>query len=675
MPLVEPKLDSRKFEQIFRDARLRIPQYTPEWTDFNDSDPGITLLQLYAWLTEIMLFEMNRLPELNYVKFLKILGLELASAQPATAHLTFTPDGKTGVVSLPRYTRVEASPPDANTPITFEIEGGLDVTATPLQVVQVFDGARFSDVSDRNADLRGQTYRPFGWLARPGNMLYLGFAVPKPEDLENFPNKQVFPERISLRVFLKADTLAGAPQNAADSRLPPKSPVKLTWEARREGSERWWPLDFEDGTTAFMREGYIRISGPQRPKATIEGSFNQAEMYWLRCVLQEGSYPAERVPEIDFIRANVTEAFSLTTEQDELVGISEGVPDQTFQLARRPVQPKTLKLEIRRSRTQDTAAVDAQPFPADAPDRPDETWELVDDLLASQPNSAHFTLNATSGEIHFGDGKQGKVPPAGLEIIARSYRYGGGTSANVAAGLIGDLRTSATGANSLTVTNERPAVGGADEQKVEDLMTEAPRRLRSQGRAVTAEDFQALAEAAGGVAKATALPLVNPNFPGVDVPGAVTVVIVPEPGEQPPEPSADLIRSVGKFLDDKRPLATELYVQGPTFLDVRIRARVEADPLASFGEVKKAVLAALKNSPQLDPYQQCFGQSFYPTNLYNVILNVPDVQAVSLLTVSVRGAEIPAEDMSKPHLVPKDGLLYGTDHEIEIVPPDDNGEQ
>src|SRR3954464_6087502 len=73
MPLIAPPLDTEKFEDIFRQARLRIPRYTPEWTDFNESDPGITLLQLFAWLTEMMLYKMNQVPERNYIKFLQLL--------------------------------------------------------------------------------------------------------------------------------------------------------------------------------------------------------------------------------------------------------------------------------------------------------------------------------------------------------------------------------------------------------------------------------------------------------------------------------------------------------------------------------------------------------------------------------------------------------------------------
>jgi predicted phage baseplate assembly protein len=673
MPLKPPKLDTRTAERLFEEARLRIPQYTPEWTDFNDSDPGITLLQLYAWLTDIMLFEMNRLPELNYIKFLQMLDMRLASAKAATAHLTVIPDGKVGIVSLPPFSRVEASPPNGE-PVTFEIDKGLDVSATPLAAVVVYDGARPINVTQQNNDALGETFRPFGWQARPGSMLYLGFAAPKPEEFDRFINKRIFPDRLSLRVFLKADKLAGKPQRSDDA--PPQPPVTLVWEAKREGSERWWMLNHTDESNAFLSEGYIQITTALlRPKATKELDLPD-EYYWLRCTLQQGNYPAGQVPEIDFIRANVAEASSLTTERDEFVSVSEGRPDQTFTLARRPIQPGTLELEIRRPRTQGDDETEVALI--NAPDRQDAPWERVDDFLSSGRGDNHYTLDATTGEIRFGNGKQGKVPPAGMEIIARRYRYGGGTMANVAAGLIAGLVAGVPGANSLMVTNERAAVGGTDEQQIENLMEEAPRRLRSQDRAVTAEDFESLAADVGGVARAKALALMHPNYPGVPVPGAVTVALVPDKGgenaPQPPTPSVDLIRVVAKSLDAKRPITTELYVKGPSFLPVHLSATVEIDPYASAEEVKRSIQKALRDSKQLDPYQQEFGKAFYPTNLYSVILGVESVRAVTRLLVKINDTEIPANEMGNPYPLPPDGLLYNTDHEIITRLPGDGSQ-
>src|SRR6516162_1177715 len=89
MPLEAPNLDNRQFADIVAEAKTLIPRYAPEWTNFNESDPGITLVELFAWMTEILLYRLNQVPELNYIKFLQLLGIELEPAQPAKAEVTF----------------------------------------------------------------------------------------------------------------------------------------------------------------------------------------------------------------------------------------------------------------------------------------------------------------------------------------------------------------------------------------------------------------------------------------------------------------------------------------------------------------------------------------------------------------------------------------------------------
>ena len=89
MPLLDIQLDDRRFEELVQEAKRRIPRYTPEWTDLNDSDPGITLVQLFAWLTEMILYRLNKVPEKNFIKFLELVGMELNPPTPARAELTF----------------------------------------------------------------------------------------------------------------------------------------------------------------------------------------------------------------------------------------------------------------------------------------------------------------------------------------------------------------------------------------------------------------------------------------------------------------------------------------------------------------------------------------------------------------------------------------------------------
>ena len=108
---------------IYRDLRLRIPRYNKQWTNFNDSDPGITLLQLFSWLSEMMLVRMNRIPAKNYIKFLELLGMELEPAKPASAHLTFFTKANQNADPVPERAQISASLSDGGPPLIFETTG------------------------------------------------------------------------------------------------------------------------------------------------------------------------------------------------------------------------------------------------------------------------------------------------------------------------------------------------------------------------------------------------------------------------------------------------------------------------------------------------------------------------------------------------------------------------
>src|SRR2546423_681378 len=84
-----PKLDDRTYADIVAEAMRLIPRYCPEWTNHNPSDPGVTVLELTAWMTELILYRLNRVPEKNYLAFLDLIGVRLRSPQPAHTLLTF----------------------------------------------------------------------------------------------------------------------------------------------------------------------------------------------------------------------------------------------------------------------------------------------------------------------------------------------------------------------------------------------------------------------------------------------------------------------------------------------------------------------------------------------------------------------------------------------------------
>lgn len=673
MPLVPPVLDSRTFQQLVDRALQRIPHYTPEWTDFNPSDPGVTLIDLFAWLTELMFYQLNRVPDLNYIKFLQLIGLELQPAQPAVADLTFTPQPNANVAPVRVGTQVGGQPSGGGQQVVFETQEGLDLIRLPLTDVRVFDGTSYADVTDANGP-GGTTYRPFGWVPQVGSALYLGFSQTDPPT-----TGPLFPQDMRFRLFRPASTQTGQAQSAAGAESPPAPPVQLVWEYRPTAT-RWNRLNvLRDETAAFTLGGYILVQGPADPVPTTDADL-QGDRIWLRVRLAAGAYPSRTPPEIDALRPNTVNARQLTTVHDESPGLSDGRPGQVFRLRQQPVLADSLQVTVA---------------------EPEETapWKLVPDFLSSGPDDKAYTLDPATGEIQFGDGNNGRIPVDGSEVLAVVYQAGGGAAGNVAAGALTTLLSPVAGIDS--VTNEQSAVGGRDQQDLEDLKRQAPAELRRRNRAVTAEDFATLAGEAGSVARATAIALAHPDHPGVEVAGAVTVVIVPDADEVPPIPSDSLIHQVCQYFQQYRLITTELFVKGPAYTQVKVHAAVSAHSYAAFNVVSKGVQDAInhylapltRDTPSAAPVPPAtstatvqagtpvetppaeviggwdFGRDLHPTNLYSVILGVPDVVSVDSLALTV--GTLPWDRLEDPVVLPPDGLFYGLDHDIAVTPERD----
>ena len=114
MALPVPNLDDRRFQDLVDDAKRLVQQRCPEWTDHNVSDPGVTLIELFAWMTDQVVYRLNRVPDRNYVKFLELIGVSLFPPTAARCPVTFwlsapQPD----VVTIPPGPR---SPRSAPTP-------------------------------------------------------------------------------------------------------------------------------------------------------------------------------------------------------------------------------------------------------------------------------------------------------------------------------------------------------------------------------------------------------------------------------------------------------------------------------------------------------------------------------------------------------------------------------
>ena len=175
-------------------------------------------------------------------------------------------------------------------------------------------------------------------------------------------------------------------------------------------------------------------------------------------------------------------------------------------------------------------------------------WREMPDFNGSYPHSRHYTLDHGTGELAFGNGILGLVPPLGVNNIVANYRVSAGSAGNVATGTVVQLRSPVPGVAS--VTNRLDAEGGAGLETPEVARQRGPQSLRHRGRAVSRTDFEWLAREAAGtrIARVVCLPNINRAFERE--PGWVTLVIVPQGTGRKLVPTVDLIQQVENSFSD-----------------------------------------------------------------------------------------------------------------------------
>lgn len=650
MPLQDqtPTIDDRTYQEIVDEARSRIPRYTSEWTDLNDSDLGMTMVQLFAWMTEMQIYRMSKVPQLNYIKFLELVGIELQPAKAATARIEFPvlPSFSEPYVIVNARTQVATEEPDDDGPILFETDQSLIAIQAKLDRVQAFDGFSYRDISQENADVVA-SFEPLGHLANDGSAVLLGFDSELPSTT------------ISLALWIKAEPHDFPILHCSGEFLQPQVSVDLAWEFWN-GFE-WRRLDLlKDESTRFTRSGEVQFIGPDKGQMVAAALGKVIDKrYWVRARVTQSGY--ETAPQLLAIRTNTVTVTQAETIEFETIGGSNGQMDQLITLADSPVIAGSLELQVDQG----------SGF---------ETWMETADFFGSGPDDHHYVLNRSTGDIRFGNGLQASIPVANprlpANIRALKYRVGGGVRGNLSAKSIVALQSSIPGVDANGVTNLFASAGGTDEETFAEVQRRAPQALKSRDRAVTAEDFELLAMRAANIARAKAIPLFHPKFPGVEVPGVISVVLIPKVNtdEHPePVPSEGTLQTVCAFLNDRRLLTSEVYVIGPRYQAVQVHVEVIAQDNTDLAIVKTDVVNSItryfdpitggEDSTQTeDGSGWPFGGDIFYSLLYKRVL-ITGVKRIVSLTITLDGeAYQPCQDVA----VEAGILLSNAAHQIEV---------
>ena len=707
MPIPIPNLDDLRFQQdLVDEARKRIVRYCPEWTDYNVSDPGITLIELFAWMTELLTYRLNKVPEKNYISFLNLLSFQRRPASSARVDLTFwlsvplpiSPDNLQDVL-IPAGQEVRTDSGEAEE-VIFSTDRQLRVT--PPVLTQVLKEGQ----PNRNylPRLGLEIFYPFSQQQpRPGDAFYLGFDAQK-----------------DLRGHIVQLSFTCEPTEAVGIR---REDPPWVWECSL-GNGQWHelaPSTFRDekDTTGGLNnpEGKLVLYLPLDARADqVYGR----EAYWLRCRLEQrnpsqGMY-TESPRLLSISAAALGAAVPATHAQvvhQEYLGRSTGEPGQDFALLHAPI----LDLQQLESGEDETLLVeelvDGEIVPV--------PWTCVADFSNSSPYDRHFTLETAAGKVLLGpsvvqpDGavlQYGRIPESGRSLYFQRYRYGGGSRGNLPPGTLQTMTT--TVAYVARVTNLRRSAGGQDQENMSEVQLRAQRELQAQKRAVTAQDFEQFTRAySQAVARVLCLAPgqsnaavdQRPEGSAGNTSASVLLLVVPavasalQAGDLSKlHLSPEFVRDLTRHLDKYRLITTNVQVAEPQYIGVKAKIDVVINDFTNPETVIERINRSLQNLINPLPLFPSgpddlplptegqanseawegwpFGRSLFVAEIYALVQRIPGVRYVLDVQISSRPIEPALEGSSNATLpelepltdkalwVPDDTLLCSLAHEI-----------
>jgi hypothetical protein len=554
MKRLAPDLFDRRFQDLMELGRARLPELSPAWTDHNAHDPGITLMELLAWVTEAQLYSLGRMRQDERAAYAALFGLAAGGTQPARGLIW--PDWLDSRAPNATYSQSIVIAADAvvnmvssDTP-TFRpagkllwVPGRIRRLAARLADGRVID---YTAINERG----GPAFQPFGTVAGGGDVLRMEFECRSEAGL--FPAKRADAEGALWPIGVRADDLStdGVSQRAAAFSLANAGPRFASLIATLVTDTDRVPLKIaSDSSNGLLRTGALLLdlsAVKDSPQKTFTLELRAAPGF-------------ERPPQINRIEPNVVPIVQGRPISDEL-HVATGIPDWTFQLdvpglRFAPIEAP-VKVEVRDPDTGRKVE-----------------WQRCERLSESGPEDAVYEFEPVSQRVIFGNGLNGRILEFNANVLV-TYAVSDGDQGGVAAnrkwqvgGFLGSF-----GVNPDAVTGGLAATGWLDERR------EARRRARDDHALVSSDDIEAAALALPllEVARAWVLP------PAGETPrtGATTLVVMrarssEEQAGAIPE-TRRWLEAIRRRLSARMLLTTRLVVTAPRYIEFSIRASIEA---------------------------------------------------------------------------------------------------
>ncbi|MET4023186.1 putative baseplate assembly protein [Bradyrhizobium sp. S3.2.12] len=573
MRRLAPDLFDRRFQDLMEVGRARLPELAPDWTDHNAHDPGITLMELLAWVTEAQLYSLGRMRQDERAAYAALVGLAPGGTQPARGliwpdRLDPRAPNATHTQSMVIAADAVVNMVSADMP-TFRPAGKLLWVPGRISRLEarLADGRKvdYTGINERC----GPAFQPFGAIAGAGDVLAMEFECRSEAGL--FPAKRADAEGALWPIGVRADTppTDGVSQPDAAFPLANAGPrfASLSATLVTAAGDRVALKIASDSSDGLLRTGALLLD--------LSAVKDSPQIFTLELRATLGF---ERPPRLSRIGPNVIPIVQGRPIPYEL-HVATGIPDWTFQLdvpgLRFAPSEAPVKVEMLDPDT----------------DRKVE-WQRCERLSESGPQDAVYEFDTASERVTFGNGLNGRIPESNANVLV-TYAVSDGDQGGVAANRSWQVRgfQGSFGVNPDAVAGGAAATGWLDERR------EARRRARDDHALVSADDIEAAA---------LALPLLEVARAWVLTPadeasrtGAVTLVVMrarasEEQAGAVPE-TRRWLEAIRRRLSARMPLATRLVMTAPRYIEFSIRASIEAAAGRDPATVRTAVENELRS--------------------------------------------------------------------------------
>ncbi len=642
-----PQLDDVEFEQLAEQARALIPRYAPEWTDHNLHDPGITLLELLAWIVDQQIYQVGLVSDRHLRAFAALLGVRPKAAQPARGLIwpnkwESAPNQHVVLAEsdLRRGERVTCvQQPD----LSFALDADIHLTAAqPWQShAQAVNAIGATDLT--NFFLQPRSSFEFQPDRESDEVLEIAFDSPLVRVGEN-----------SIALGIEIDPV---PSTHADAPTP-WGPLFIEYQTDRLP---WQPVTVvEDRTFSLARTGVVLVKIPADEAASRS---------WLRLRFDRGFYPVPlRIVRVEINVLPIVQLEQLPQRVVGRSGRSNGMPDQVF-----PLELKGLPEQATALKDQNGAPF---PYPLHievAKDGRFEAWTECDDLSMNTPGDRVYQLDRVGGQIVFGNGVNGAIPPDDAQIRHTAYHITQGAEGNLTSGL--DWRVAnASVQGSLFGSNPHPIVGGEDAWDLDQLMAEARKRVLDRQVMLSNQDLLRAVESLDGfaVARADFLVRYHPALPDQEIRGARTVIVSPwrDKGDLASAKMATerYLKEVADAIEPYRVLGERLTVITHQHVSIRIKATLLIGPDKDGEKIKAEAIKRLNArlsdiaEPESDSDPWPLGRRVTRGEIKGLLAAIPDVVAVPVCALAREDDGFGEKDLA----LKRDEVAVGIGHDITI---------